>query len=582
MEPLRPGDPRKVGRYLLQGRLGGGGMGQVYLGCSPGGRPVAVKVMRWELAEDAGFRRRFAREVRAARRVGGFYTAQLVDADPRADPPWLATAFVPGPSLEQAVGQHGPLPQRALGVLGAGLAEGLAAIHGEDLVHRDLKPGNIILAADGPRVIDFGVAVELDAAGASTLVLGTPGYMSPEQARGLTVGAASDVFALGAVLTFAATGHGPFGSGQAEAVIYRIVHDDPDLTGLPAHLTGLVSECLDKDAGRRPLLSEVIDRLRAPRIVTSTWLPSAITAMITTVAGSAPTTPRRCGRSGHPVADKILQQTDASGKVTTAVFRRQSPTREAHFTDFEVGVDPDMVVIGGGATGVEEPWGALLTASYPNSARTGWLASSKDHESPSPHRLVGFSIGLKIEGLSRDQLLANLSFTWRTSDPAAHPAGSACVPAGFTLISGGFRVNWQPGAGNLATASFPEHEDVWTARAKDHLFPSPGTIDSFSIGLRTQLPDIGRVERGVSSNISRLAAHPSVSETLVSGFVLTGIGAEVRFTGPGSLLWRLEPTVNGNQQGVTAGAKDHEIPSPATIEAWALGIRLASDQSRNI
>ncbi|MEV5705608.1 serine/threonine-protein kinase [Actinoallomurus sp. NPDC052274] len=195
MDPLQVGDPRQVGAYRLLGRLGGGGMGQVYLARSRGGRLVAVKLVRPELASDASFRRRFAQEVAAARRVGGFYTAPVVDADPGADPPWLVTAFISGPSLQQAVDTHGPLPAQAVGVLGAGLAEGLAAIHAAGLVHRDLKPGNIILAADGPRVIDFGIARALDAVQASTTVLGTPGFMSPEQAGGLRVGPPSDVFA---------------------------------------------------------------------------------------------------------------------------------------------------------------------------------------------------------------------------------------------------------------------------------------------------------------------------------------------------------------------------------------------------
>ncbi|GAA0337125.1 serine/threonine protein kinase [Actinoallomurus spadix] len=280
MDLLQPGDPHQVGPYRLLGRLGGGGMGQVYLGRSRGGRLVAVKLVRPELASDAGFRRRFAQEVAAARRVGGFYTAPVVDAAPGADPPWLVTAFISGPSLRQAVDAHGPLPAQAVGVLGAGLAEGLAAIHAAGLVHRDLKPGNIILAADGPRVIDFGIARALDAAQVSATVLGTPGYMSPEQARGRPVGPPSDVFALGSVLTYAATGHNPFGTGSAEAMMYRVVHDDPDLTRLPAHLSGLVGACLAKKPEDRPGLAEILNRLTAPSGTDGAWLPPAVTTMI--------------------------------------------------------------------------------------------------------------------------------------------------------------------------------------------------------------------------------------------------------------------------------------------------------------
>lgn len=515
MEPLRPGDPRTVGPYRLEGRLGGGGMGLVFLGRSRGQRPVAVKIVRPELAENAGFRHRFAKEVKAASSVGGFYTAQVVDADPEADPPWLVTAFVPGPSLEQAVDENGPLPVEALGVLGAGLAEGLAAVHREGLVHRDLKPGNIILAADGPRVIDFGIARALDAVHTSTAVLGTPGYMSPEQAEGLEVGPPSDVFALGSVLAFAASGRGPFGTGPAGAIVHRITHGDPDLPRLPSHLAGLVSACLAKDPRQRPTLTEILDRLAVLPEGTTRW-PSALTALINTATEAIPTTPFH---TGAPAADKICEQVDASGKVTTAVFRRQSSFEEAVFTDFQVHVDPDMVVVGGGAIGADTPTGALLTASYPNSSRTAWLASSKEHVWPNPHRLIGFAIGLKIAGLSRDQLLANLSFTQRTSDSDRHPVESAYVPAGFTLFGGGFRVNWRPGAGNLATASFPEFGDEWTARSKDHHHEAHARSTPSALGCGRTSPKSGRARPSGATFMSRrltLKPHSQASRRAVA------------------------------------------------------------------
>jgi tRNA A-37 threonylcarbamoyl transferase component Bud32 len=289
MEPLRADDPRQVGPYRLQGRLGGGGMGQVYLGRSRGGRSVAVKVVRPELADDAGFRRRFAIEVEAARRVGGFYTAQVVDADTDADPPWMATAYIPGPSLHDAVTTHGSLPPTAIGVLGAGLAEGLAVIHDCKLVHRDLKPGNVILAADGPRVIDFGIARALDSTSqtAKGVVIGTPAFMSPEQVHGDEVGPASDVFALGAVLVFAATGRGPFGDGHHRAIMNRIVHDDADLTGLPPGLVDLVGACLSKTPENRPGLTDLLDRLAVSARDATRWLPPQVTEMITQLETTA-------------------------------------------------------------------------------------------------------------------------------------------------------------------------------------------------------------------------------------------------------------------------------------------------------
>jgi hypothetical protein len=285
--PLRPGDPERIGPYRLRARLGGGGMGVVYLGRSPGGHTVAVKAVHPELADDPAFRRRFTTEVAAARRVGGFYTAQLVDADPDGDPPWLATAYIPGPSLHDAVRDHGPLPTDSVAALGAGLAEGLAAIHACGIVHRDLKPGNILLAADGPRVIDFGVARALDATShtRSTAVIGTAAFMSPEQVRGERVGPASDVFAFGCVLAYAATGRSPFGDGPAVVVVQRIAYEDADLTGVPDSLADLVASCLAKEPEGRPTPEELLRRLAAgdapdERRADHGWLPDGLTEVI--------------------------------------------------------------------------------------------------------------------------------------------------------------------------------------------------------------------------------------------------------------------------------------------------------------
>lgn len=217
VEPLRAGDPEKVGGFGLRGRLGAGGMGEVFLGRSPGGRAVAVKVVYPHLARQGEFRRRFAREVAAARAVGGAFTAPVMAAGPEDDRPWIATVYIPGPDLAEAVGVAGPLPQGAVWRLAAGLVEALQAIHAEGVLHRDLKPSNVLVAADGPRVIDFGIARSLeDTALTSTgLVVGTAGFMAPEQAEGGEVGPDGDVFALGAVIAFAATGTGPFGRAAA-------------------------------------------------------------------------------------------------------------------------------------------------------------------------------------------------------------------------------------------------------------------------------------------------------------------------------------------------------------------------------
>ncbi|SOD64394.1 Serine/threonine protein kinase [Streptomyces zhaozhouensis] len=260
---LAADDPRRVGRYRITGRLGAGGMGRVYLGRSPGGRLVAVKVVRPELSDDPGFRTRFAREVAAARKVTGLFTAAVVDADPEAPLPWLATAYVPGPALDEAVARHGPWPVEAVRALGAGLAEALEAIHAAGLVHRDLKPSNVLIAPDGPRVVDFGVSVAVEATQLTRTgtVLGTPGFMAPEQLSGRTVSPATDVFSLGAVLTHAATGTGPFGTGSAQSLNFRIAYERPVLDALPAALREVVAGCLEKDPSRRPDLASLLDEL---------------------------------------------------------------------------------------------------------------------------------------------------------------------------------------------------------------------------------------------------------------------------------------------------------------------------------
>ena len=279
---LRTDDPAAVGPYRLLGRLGTGGMGRVFLGQSPGGRLVAVKVIRPELADEPGFRARFAREVSAARKVSGLFTALVVDADAEAELPWLATAYVAGPSLAEAVEEHGPLPVPSVRALAAGLAEGLAAIHAAGVVHRDLKPANVLLADDGPRVIDFGIsrAVETTMLTLSRdSVIGSPGFLSPEQAEAGKVGPPSDVFSLGAVLAFAATGEGPFGSGPTPALVYRVVNREPDLAAVPERIRPLVERCLAKDPAARPTPAAMLAELGGTELAVN-WLPEPIAAVL--------------------------------------------------------------------------------------------------------------------------------------------------------------------------------------------------------------------------------------------------------------------------------------------------------------
>ncbi|WP_435887294.1 serine/threonine-protein kinase [Streptomyces griseoluteus] len=258
--PLQADDPVAVGGYRLAARLGAGGMGRVYLSHTQGGRPVAIKVVRSELADDPAFRRRFCREIAAARRVRGAYTAELIDADPEAEPPWLATLYVPGPSLADAVAERGPLPVPAVLRLMAGVAEALQAIHEAGIVHRDLKPSNVLLATDGPRVIDFGISLAADATSftATGAAMGTPVFMAPEQASGGEITPATDVFALGQTAAFAALGEPLYGDGSLPAVLYRIVHSVPDLSLLPEELRPLFARCLATDPKERATLADIV------------------------------------------------------------------------------------------------------------------------------------------------------------------------------------------------------------------------------------------------------------------------------------------------------------------------------------
>jgi serine/threonine protein kinase len=274
---LQPGDPRLIGPYRLLGEVGSGGMGRVFLGLSAGGRPVAVKVIRADLAADPDFRARFRREVAAARKVSGVFTAPVVDAGLDAPEPWLVTAYVAGPSLSEAVRDQGPLPADSVLALAAGLAESLAAIHDAGVVHRDLKPANVLLAEDGPRVIDFGISRGAEATSMTHagFILGSPGFMSPEQAEGGDVGPASDMFSLGAVLTFAATGETPFGNGSTAALVYRVVHSPARLDRVPEEIRPLVDRCLAKDPAARPTAGDLLALAGAVRPVTG-WLPEAM------------------------------------------------------------------------------------------------------------------------------------------------------------------------------------------------------------------------------------------------------------------------------------------------------------------
>ncbi|MCW0214614.1 MAG: serine/threonine protein kinase [Pseudonocardia sp.] len=273
-------DPRTLGRFTVRRVLGEGGMGRVYLGQARDGTTAAIKVIRSDLAGDAEFRARFGHEVEAASRVRGPYIAEVLGAEPDGDPPWLATEYVPAPSLREAVVLHGPMPESAVRLLGVGLAEALTAVHAAGVVHRDMKPANVLLAESGPKVIDFGIARAADATALTRTgaVVGSPGYIAPEQITHGRSGPPADVFALGGMLLYAVTGRAPFGEGDVNALLYRTVHGEPDLTGVPGSLAPVIAACLERDPDRRPTTEQVRAMLAAgPQDrPTSGWLPSAL------------------------------------------------------------------------------------------------------------------------------------------------------------------------------------------------------------------------------------------------------------------------------------------------------------------
>jgi serine/threonine protein kinase len=293
---LQPDDPGRIGPYRLRGVLGAGGMGRVFLGVSADGDQAAVKVIRADLAMDPEFRARFRREVTVARKVSSRFTAPLIGADADGPVPWLATAYVTGPSLADAIAQRGPLPAASVLELAAGLAEGVSAIHSAGVIHRDLKPSNVLLAQDGPRVIDFGISVAAETSPLTRtgLLIGSPGYMSPEQVEGREVGPASDIFSLGAVLAFAATGEAPFGNGSAPTLAYRAVYRQVNLDRVPAEVRGLIDRCLAKDPGQRPTARDLMFATDGSRTVTS--------ARLSPVSQPAP------GRPGRPQGRRQRRQ----------------------------------------------------------------------------------------------------------------------------------------------------------------------------------------------------------------------------------------------------------------------------------
>ncbi|MGW0903103.1 serine/threonine-protein kinase [Streptomyces sp. NPDC002853] len=414
MKALGNGDPARIGAYRLLGLLGEGGMGRVYLGRSEGGRTVALKVVRSEIAQVPDFRRRFAREVDAARRVAGPWTAAVLDADVEAVVPWVATQYIPGPDLHTAVAQDfGPLPERSVRFLAGRLALALKAVHGGGLIHRDLKPSNILVTVDGPRVIDFGIARALDgldtmaAESAMTrtgMVIGSPGFMSPEQARGRELTAASDVFCLGSVLVYAATGRQPFGAGGKgglAAQLFSVAEDEPDLSDVPSSLVDLVRECLAKDPHQRPTPEQIAERTEDR--ATEPWLPGEVLVQLARRTAELldydPAPAAFDASQGHPATVRTPEAPSPSFPTMPArppaAPQPSAPVRRRSRTAITAGVAAAVIATVGGLVALD-PWGD-------GSSGSGG-AAGKGEAAEAAGRLTNDTVPRKFSGTWEGQL----------------------------------------------------------------------------------------------------------------------------------------------------------------------------------
>jgi serine/threonine protein kinase len=515
---LQPEDPRQIGPYQLLGQLGCGGMGQVFLGMSAGGRPIAVKIIRTELATDPEFRARFRREVAAARKVSGLFTALVVDADLDSPMPWLATAYVPGPSLSEAVRQHGPLPVRTLLALTAGLAESLNAIHASGVVHGDLKPSNVLLAEDGPRVIDFGIAqaAEASAAASADLSIGSPRFMSPEQVLGFDISSASDLFSLGAVLTFAATGEGPFGSGSHAALMYRLVNSPANLGSVPAELRQLVVSCLAKHPSDRPTAREVLDQVGAIQPAPG-WLAESITSGFTqdrsavgsfgegsllplTEAASGQPPPGGQARRGRHRISRPVASVGVSGGLAAAA---------AVAVFALIGAGPPQ-----GAGHVQPQAGVGAVATAPSSA---WPSASNAPASPRPSSPAKPSVLVAPNAYLTPSLsqIVSASLPPSSTSPAGQPTTS---PAGQPTTS----PSAKPSPSRSSSASPPASSSASPSPSKSttpstspsaSTSPSPSTSSpSASTSLSTS-PSPSTSSPSTSASTSSPSSSPSVTAT---------------------------------------------------------------------
>ncbi|MFB4314190.1 PQQ-binding-like beta-propeller repeat protein [Actinomadura sp. 21ATH] len=487
MEPLRPGDPRRLAQFRVLARLGQGGMGEVFLGTSPGGRAVAIKLIHREFADDPGFRARFRREAEIAQTVGGVFTAPVLRADPEAERPWLATSYLPGLSLDEAVGSYGPLPPAAVRALAVGLAEAVRSIHRAGVVHRDLKPANVLLGRDGPRVIDFGIARAADSAAItqSGEVIGSPGYMAPEHVAHGTAVPASDMFSLGAVLVFAVTGTGPFGDGPVHLVLHRTVHEPPRLEAMTdAVLRDIAAACLAKDPAGRPAPEEVTARLAESATMDlhgTGWLPYQVVAAIG-------------GRSTEPVPPplpvprrrRIPRRVLIGGGAVAGVAAflaiddmRNRPAATPGAVRWMVRLPgervpggPGLVIVNGVLLAVG---GSTLAAVDPRAGRVRWSVQNVLTEDVKGVAWSGDRLFLRLRDgriAAYDTATGREAWSHRlglnsSGPPPAAAGGVVCVPAGEENTLAAFdartgRARWRHG-------TLPTHGPVASGRTVCHL-----------------------------------------------------------------------------------------------------------------
>jgi serine/threonine protein kinase len=506
-EPLRRWDPERIGPYVVLGRLGSGSMGQVYLGRSAAGRLVAVKTIRVELAEEAGFRTRFAQEVAAARKVSGVFTAAVVEADPEADLPWLATAYVPAPSLARLVLACGPLPVATVRWLAAGCAEALASIHGAGLVHRDLKPSNVLVAPDGPRVIDFGVARAAERMGRTTArgAVGTPAYMAPEQARDTRAASvASDVYSLGATLLFAATGHPPYQGATVMDVLARLATEEPDLSGLPDDLSELIAACMDRVPRQRPTSTAMLVQLGDFTVAQAgpdeehSYLPDKAMGLIAEYQRSPQIGPL------SELADERGDSTSASYTELPASYRPASRRKPGHGRTGHNGRTGASPGPGAGAGAAGGPgWRRWLRAHL---AWAGWAGVG------AALVVVGVVLGSSLSGSSS-----------QNPGPLPPPSAPKTVCASPGQAGGG------PGA-CMVRQSLGPADAAWVVRASGFEPGKPVTV-ALSFNSPPQVTPAQRFTRTVHVTPSAGTFRLNINQ-LFPGALQLGI-FDVEVTGPG-------------------------------------------------